>query len=441
MSARIRHLARWLPQSSYWRDISWVASGTALAQAIGLLTMPVLTRLYTPADFATLNIFAQAVAFACVVMTLRFEYAIQLPRATLGAQAVLRLVLVLALLGVTVLTPAAWALSPVLARWAGQPMLEAGLSLVPVTAGLLSVSLAVQHLAQRERRYRRSGGAEVMGKLAYFATAIAGHWWLPGALGLIGAVGAGAIAKIFALVRTDAAAARGHGLRLRPWRRLIMRAARRYRGLSTSMVSSHLMFALTGLVPTLYLTHAFGADALGQYALVLSTNYLPSALIGTAIGQVYYQRAAEHWSHGNGFVDLWRSTTRRLAMLGIPLYAGLALLSPWLYPLVFGAQWKQAGIFSAILCLSSFLSFLTAPLDRSCLIVGAWHYVPLWHLGRLLSTVAVVGLAWRAGWSETGFMIALTLQMSTSYLVDFFAERHFASRRPVTSVLPPITAQ
>ena len=62
-----------LSQSPYWKDIIWQASGNSLAQGIGILSMPILTRIYTPNDFAILNIFIQVVAFMSI-MTLRYEY-------------------------------------------------------------------------------------------------------------------------------------------------------------------------------------------------------------------------------------------------------------------------------------------------------------------------------------------------------------------------------
>jgi O-antigen/teichoic acid export membrane protein len=427
--------ARWLPRSAFWKDVSWAASGSAAAQALSVAMIPVLTRLYAPADFASLNIFTQFVAGAAVLVTWRYEYAIQLPRDDVRAHAVLRLVLALALIGSLLMTPLAFWLAPHAAAWLGEPGLAVGLPLVPLTAALTSASLAVQHVSQRQLRYRRAGAAEVAGKLAYFATALIGRLWSSGGMGLLLAVGAGAVGKTAFLLesRKDGPAQRSSARHT--WHRLVRRMARRYLRLSLSWVASHLLFTVTGLLPTLYIARTYGAATLGQYALVLSTTYLPSSFVGAAIGQVYYQRAAALWSQGAGFGELWRQTTSRLVRLGLPVYLGLAALSPWLYPLLFGQQWKPAGLYSSIMCISSFFAFLTTPLDRSCIVVGAWRYVPLWHLLRLASTAAVIALAWYADWPVLVFLFALSLQMTAMYLVDMAAERRFSMRTP-----PPLSA-
>ena len=415
--------------SSYWRDISWVASGTVIAQAISLLSMPLLTRLYDPAAFASLSIFTQLAALAAVVLTLRFEYALPLPRRRLDAVALLWLVVALGAAGALLWTGVAALLAPQLA---GMLSSESALLwlLAPLTGMLISLAVATQYFAQRQLNYRRIGIAEVGNKVVYLLTALLGLWLLPSPAGLLLAVGAGALGKTLLLASPDSLERwRGRRRRARAWARLLLRNAARYRGLSASMVGSHLMLTLTGLIPSLYVAQAFGADTLGQMALVISTTYLPSALIGAAVGQVYFQRAAQRWAQGQDFAELWRITARKLALIGLPIYAGLALVAPWVYPIVFGAQWQLAGQFASIMSLSAYLSFLTTPLDRSCIVAGAWRYIPLWHFGRLASTVAVVALSRWLDWSATTFIIALTLQMSLLYLIDFFAERAFASMR------------
>lgn len=428
-----RRLSSWLPRSDYWRDISWVASGTALAQIIGLLSMPVLTRLYTPADFAALNLFTQAVGFAMGVMTLRFEYAVTLPRRKVGALALWRLVLALALLGTLIGTLLMGWLAEPIAAWMGHPLAATALMMVPVTAGLMSIAVALQHAVQRDRQFRLTGSSEVISKAIYFIGALVGHAALSGALGLLWAVILGQMGKIVTLARWRQGFDQRPRKRGRPgrWHRLPWRAAKQHAAFSRSMVSSHLMLTLTGLIPALYLAQSFGAETLGQYALVVSSNYLPTALVGSAIGQVYYQRACERWAHGENFAALWRHTTMRLVLLGLPMFSALALVSPWLYPFVFGDEWQQAGVFSVILCLSSFLSFVTVPLDRSSLIVGVWRYLPLWNLARLLSTLAVVAVSERLGLSAIEFLVGLTLQMTMMYLVDMGMQRRYASRQPV----------
>src|SRR5688500_11481689 len=91
--------------SSYWRDVAWQLSGTSLAQLVGIAGLPVLTRLYTPEDFAVQSLFLQVVTYATALVTWRYEYFVQLPKSHDDVRALNRLVLFLGVITVLASTP------------------------------------------------------------------------------------------------------------------------------------------------------------------------------------------------------------------------------------------------------------------------------------------------------------------------------------------------
>lgn len=440
----IQDTFRRLKSSPYWRDIAWLASGNAMAQAIGVVAMPVLTRLYSPADFALQNLFLQVMGFAVVLLTWRYEYFIQLPKEDIDAAGLLGLVLGLGIVGCAVATPLIWVFQDILANWMGVPTLKTWLVFVPVTAALISFSIAIQHFTQRRGQYRHSSLSELANKGSYVGTALAGYWILPAPAGLMMSTAAGAIGKIIWLSRQWT-----HGLGIESRRSNIFprldakkigsmhRIASTYFRLSGSMVVSHLLLSCTAIIPSLFIARVYGNESLGQFALVASTIYLPSGLIGSAIGQVYYQRAAERWSTGKSFSDLWRATAKRLIFVGVPIYTILAILSPWVYPFLFGGLWVDAGRYASLMAIGAFFSFATAPLDRGCLVVDAWWYVLGWHLSRALTTGFVAWLAWIYGWDIILFLTALVLQMSLMYILDYWANWRFASLQSINLISSP----
>lgn len=428
MLAKIRAM----PLSSYWRDIAWQASGNSLAQLVGVLGIPILSRLYSPSDFGTQSLFIQASVFAAGLMTLRFEYFIQLPRSERYAGALSRLVIALGVIATLVLTPMAWVWRNELAALLGDPKLVPWLVGVPVTSFLVSCALLTQHWAQRWRDYRASGVSELVGKLSYIGVGLAGALFSFQPGGLIAATAFSALGKI-AWLTTRA--------RLRPvqeqcfhsptvnWRRdatLMARVGRLYQRQSVSMVLSHILSTLTGMVPAVAIAHFYGSGVLGQYALVMATVFLPSGLIGTAIGQVYYQRAGADYARHVFLFPLWKSTATKVAIIGVPMYALIALLAPFAYPLLFGGAWGIAGDIAPIIAITAFFSFASAPMDRTSLIVGAWWYLPLWHTARVIVVVFTTALAWLNGWSFEGYISALVAQHCVAYSIDLMASFCFS---------------
>ncbi len=81
------------PISLYWRDILLQASGNGIAQIVGVIGMPVLSRLYSPVDFGIQNLFLQVAILVAGLMTLRYEQFVQLPKDEADADAVCHLAL------------------------------------------------------------------------------------------------------------------------------------------------------------------------------------------------------------------------------------------------------------------------------------------------------------------------------------------------------------
>lgn len=414
-----------LQQSRYLRDVVWQMSGNGFAQVLGILAMPLLTRLYAPADFATLNLFMQVVAGLTIVLTWRFEYLVMLPKDDGQAHAILRTIAWAGAVTAALTTLAAWLAGDELAALLGDAVLAPWLALAPMTAWLICLSIGLQQAVQRRQDFRNAGFSEVLGKGGYVASALAGAPWLPQIGGLMASAAVGAGAKSLWLWRTLRIGGASY-LNLAPVR--AGDALRPYIGLAGSMSFSNLLGMITSAVPMIFIAKVYGADTLGQFGLVVSTLYLPSGLLGNAIGQVYYQRAAQRQAHREAFHDLWRTTAWQLARIGVPLYAVVALLSPWAYPFVFGDKWQPSGQYAMVMAMAAGLSFITSPLDRTSLVVQAWWYLPQWHAARALTTVAVVWVAWQLQWSIQQFLMALAVQMSALYLVDWLAGRWFAMR-------------
>lgn len=414
------------PIDRYWRDVVWQSSGASLAQLVGIAGLPVLTRLYAPEEFAIQSLFLQVVTYATAVVTWRYEYFVQLPKLNDDVRALNRLVLVLGFVTVLLSTPLLWFFRDALAGQLGNSDVATWLVLAPSTAVLFSWAVAAQNNAQRAGDFKTSGLSELVGKLAYIATGTAGAFMHPGAAGLVLSTGVAAIGKA------------GFVLLQRPtWRgapsRTDLGALRRVQGhygrLATSTVISHLLSTSAVAIPQVAIARLYGGDVLGQFALVLATVFLPSSLLGAAIGHVYYQRAAKEWGEGSPFFALWRDMVHKLLMIGVPVYGAVALLSELAYPLVFGEQWHLAGEFGVWMAGAAFVSFVSSPMDRSCLVVGAGGYLMLLSAYRAASTIAVVWLAAVFDFSPSSFIVAFVAQMCVALGIDLWMSCRFSQGR------------
>ena len=411
---------RELRSSAFFQDIAWLFSGSVMAQSIGVAIMPLASRIYAPGDFAIASLIVLIVGFFTVVLTCRFELLVQLPKADNDAWDLVRSVVILGLWSSILLTPVFWLWGGPLAHRIGHTEFGSWLIIVPVTAAALACSTALQGWNQRKGLFRKSAFSDICSKLGYATSVIGGHWILPGAGGLV-------LATFGAHATRSAALSSCEHPKWRIWHPGCLRnAIRSYGQLAGSLMFSHLCLACTVLIPAAYISHAYDPDTLGNYSLALQTLCLPEALISNAIGQVYYQRIADNWAHGVPIRAYYQANLIRLLLIGIPLFSLIVLGSPWLFPVIFGHQWHEAGRYASLLAIAACGSFLSAPLTRTCMVVGAWWYLPSWNLLRLATTLVVVWIAGSENLEPFIFLVLLTCQQCTLFAIDIAMQFIFA---------------
>lgn len=413
----------WLRQrinsSGYLKDITLQVSGNTAAQILSIAAMPVLTRLYSPAELAVQNIFLQAVSAFAIIMTLRLEYLVLIPEGRQDAYRIVQIIFIIGGCHVLIWTPILFHFSSGFDWLKGQEGVARWIWLAPISAWGVSLAVGLQQVIQRASDFKSSAVAEFIGRCAYVLSAFLGVLALPSTIGLMASTAVGAVAKLFYLVLSidyQGLVRWAAGGMVRPsiWRMAI----------STSFSSMVSLFA--GAAPMIYISSSYGADALGSYGLVISTLYLPSTLLGQAVGQVYYQRAAKLYSEGRSFSHILRETSVSLVKIGVPMYLLIAVFSPFAYPAIFGASWGGAGDMAPWLCFAACCGFLSSPVDKTSIVVNAWWYLTAWHMARAATTALVIYFCYKVQSSLIEFVSFIACQMALAYIADWCASYKFA---------------
>ncbi|MFY8041770.1 MAG: hypothetical protein ACOVOD_02480, partial [Rhodoferax sp.] len=100
-------LSRLHPQNPIYRSILVLSGGTALAQLIGICSLPLVTRLYTPAEIGSVSLFLSFFGFWITCIAMRYEQALMIATDDAESHVVHRLatilVFLMSVLGVPVL--------------------------------------------------------------------------------------------------------------------------------------------------------------------------------------------------------------------------------------------------------------------------------------------------------------------------------------------------
>ena len=145
----------WL-KSPHLRPIAYLASGSAVAQVIGVVATPIVTRLYQPSDYGAVALYGSIVAIVATVAAFRYESAIPLPPETgEGERDAIALVRIsmLAAAFVSALVLVAAVAAAVSGRFQAISDLGNWVYAIPVGVLVSSWSLTLNAYAIRARRY------------------------------------------------------------------------------------------------------------------------------------------------------------------------------------------------------------------------------------------------------------------------------------------------
>lgn len=345
---QVRRLRGLVPRGDSFSGTLTIVAGAGAAQIITVISIPILTRLYSPADYGVLSV-ATSILFVLISVTcLRYEFAIPLPEDDVEAANVVALALTANVAMSVFAGVLAWLLGPWLAAIFGLSPLGPFLILLAVAQFGGGVTSIFINWALRTRDFSAVAVNRLTQSVAMVAVQIVLGLARLAAQGLfLGAV-IGSVAGSTRLARgawrSQAQAFRAVSVSA------MLAAAKRYRRFPIFSSWSALLGALGVRAPLLLLVAFYGIEVGGQYALAERVLYLPLTLVAGAVGQVFVADAARLVREDpDALPQLFRRTTWSLARLALVPAILIAILAPLTTGLIFGEEWRDAGLYVAIL--------------------------------------------------------------------------------------------
>jgi O-antigen/teichoic acid export membrane protein len=144
-----------ISSNRFARNVGLLASGTIAGQAIMLLALPILTRLFEPEAFGLLGVYMSLTMVLAVAACLRLEIATPLPEADADAINLVMLGILSATLIAAVLALGVMVAPDIIIRLLRQPEMKSYLWLLPVGVWLAALYSALQFWSIRKGRYGR----------------------------------------------------------------------------------------------------------------------------------------------------------------------------------------------------------------------------------------------------------------------------------------------
>lgn len=332
-----------------------LAGSNALGQGIALLASPILTRLYTPEDFGVLAVYMSITTVLGVVLAGRYELAISLPDDRDDAVAVTWVasgfVCLTTLIGLVVVL----GFREPVARAFNSPALAPLLLLLPLGMLLLGAFTVARYWCIRVGAFAAIGKARLWQVISSLAIQLLGAPL--GAVALIGGQLANQGAGTLALGRI----ARADGVFRRVPRADLWRVLVRYRRFPLISSWAALLNRTSAQMPPVLFAVYFGPVPAGLYALAARVLNTPAAVVSGAVASAFLSSASESRRAGT-LGHLVRRAHETLAGISMPPLLLLAIISPDVFRVVFGAEWEAAGRLAQWLALLVYFSMVASPL-------------------------------------------------------------------------------
>lgn len=388
MLSRIRTA---LARNHFLRNVLLLLGGTGAAHLLTVLTLPLLTRLYSPEEFGICGVFVALLGVISVAGAWRYEIALPLPENDASAANLLFVALCCTCLTTMAVSLAVLFFGSCIASITRLHEVATYLWWLPLGVALASSAEVLRYWAIRRKAFGRVARTRVEQALGGVSTQLALGWAGAGALGLI--VGQVINNGLAGLTLGGRALVEDRGLFKDVSAARMLEAAREFDRFPKFSTGEAFANVAAVQLPLILIAGLATSTEVGYLMLGMRLMQAPVGLIGSSIGQVFFGSAVEN--HRLGQLD--RLTARalaNLARLGVGPLVFAGIVSPVVFGLVFGHEWQRAGELVAWMTPWFVLQFLASPVSMVLQVTSNQRRALLLHLAGLLlrlSSVALVG--------------------------------------------------
>lgn len=377
-------------------------TGTVLAQAIGYLISPILTRIYTAEEMADLGLYLRIVGFLAALATARYELSLPLPKNESHSYLLYRLSLKIALI-ILISTILITGLFSIFSNNGFSSILF--IAMVVIGSGFMVFNNLGANWAIRQNHYTHISTS----RIAQSVTTNAFKWIFGilgfSSVGLILSTVIGYIISIFPFVKEyRRISTTYYAIRSKAKTAAIMREYRSFPLINLPHVLVDLGRDL--LIATLIIG-IYEKEVFGYFSHSYNMLRIPLLIIGSSIAQVLFKRAADYIHDKRNIQPLIKRTVLYLFTIAIIPFAALFFFGEPLFAIVFGENWATSGVYAEILSIWFLFNFISSTLSTIPIVLNKQKSFFYWGLVGTILQIAVLGLF--AFFNQTDFLYILKI--------------------------------
>jgi len=406
-----------------------LATGTTLSQAIPFLVSPLLTRIYSPEEWGIFSLYMSLAVILITIATGRYELAIILPKSDKEAINIVAVCVFIACCLSVLFLFTVLLFKSNIAMMLGNPQISNWLFFLPLSILIVGVYQSFNYWSNRKSHYKAMSISKVLQtSVAAIAQIVFGLFLLK-PIGLLLGTILGQCAAMISIVRN--ALKNGNEVSIfKDINITSMKAtAVRYINFPKYLIVAHSLNIISIQLPILFLSTIYSSSIVGLFDLAQRTTKLPMILVGSAIGDVFRQKATEDYHQFGNCKEIYLITIKKLILISIIPLIILYFIAPYLFSVFFGDTWRISGEYVRLMTIMLFFQFISSPLSNMYMIAEKQKQDLILQVSILVLSYLSLYIGHLVFNNITYIIILYSSVNSLIYLVNIFITYQFAVNR------------
>jgi len=352
-------------QSDFFKSLTVLLSGTLIAQLIGYSLAPIITRMYTPSEMGDFGVYQRWIVLVATIATARFEFALPIPKKDHHAF----------LLYEVAIKTITYSLIVTFCCYLCYGLWTSNNEFIFLISPLLILSvlfLAFMNLgtnwAIRKKEFKKISYSKMSNSLTLNFSRIIFGFFNFGKWGLL-------LSFLFSLIigsihfMKDYLIQKKSSLKKNSFKRMKI-IVLKYKEFPLSSLSHALSDSLRDVLVALLLVYLFTEEVFGSFDHSMRMLRIPSMIVGTSIGQVFFSKISEAKKNNMELMPLVQRLIKYLFLLSLFPFIVVSFYGEELFSFVFGSQWAFSGRLSEIMTPWLWVNFIISPLSVIPLVLG-----------------------------------------------------------------------
>lgn len=394
-------------------NILLLVGGTALAQLILFLTIPIITRIFGPENYGLFGFYKAITNIFVPIAALTYPVAIVLPKSKIEAKRIVTLSVYTTIsISLLILITLILFYKNIINLFELEELgiLIFLLPLATLFGGLIQV---IEQWSIRNNQFKKIANVTVLEAIITNTITIFLGLFIPSGGVLISLESLKAALKSFLMTfRSISLKSVQKVLILNKYK--LLYTSKNYKDFPLFRAPEVLMNGIGNSIPIIMLTAWFGPTIAGFYTLSRNVLSVPTKLIGKSIGDVLYPYLSKAFNNGENITAMLIKSTIYLALLGIIPFGLIFFYGPPIFEIAFGEEWKGAGEIAKWISLWSYCLFINIPSVKTLPIISAQAF----HLkfSTLMLVVRTLSMIGAYLLFENNIVVIQTLSISSALL-------------------------